>query len=286
MDGPAWLLLRGVCRGLHLAGYICVFGTALYCAALEPGSRAPGLRRLAWAGFALALAAGMGWFWLESGYILGTGQPGVILAALPRIIAATRFGWLTLARMGLLLAALAGAQTRRWRGAAALSGAGVLAQSGLGHGAAMGGGEGAALFLLALLHIGAAASWLGTLPALALGLRASAQPACLARRYSRFGVICVAVLLLSALAQYGLLIGRARLLLSTAYGATALFKAAQLAGLLGLAGRNRLRLTPALPRSRAALLGSIAGEIALGVLALLAAGVLMQLAPPAMAGMG
>ena len=282
MDSTAWLVLRGLCRGLHLAGYFCAFGSMLFGAALAP---APGLRRLAWGGFALALVGGAAWFWLQSAYFAGAGNIAAVLAALPLVAGYTRFGWLTLARMGLLLLALLCAQRRRWRLASGLSGLGVLAQSWLGHGAAMGGAEGELLFAVSLLHVGAAAAWLGTLPALALGLRASKAPLALARRYSRLGMVCVAAILATALLQYMLLIGRVSAFFTTGYGAAALVKLVLLAALLWLAARNRYRLTPALPASRGAMLRAIFLEAGLGMLVLLAAGVLMQLPPPAMAAM-
>ncbi len=285
MDSPAWLVLRGLCRGLHLAGYFCVFGTALFGAVLAQGPM-PGLRRLAWGGFAIALIGGVAWFWLQSADFAGAGDPGTVLAALPLVAGYTRFGWLTLARMGLLLLAMPCVQGRRWRLAAVLAGIGALAQSWLGHGAAMGGEEGDVLFAISLAHVGAAAAWLGTLPALALGLRASRAPMALAQRYSRFGMVCVAVLLATAFLQYLLLIGKVSAFFTTFYGAAALVKLVLFAGLIWLAARNRYRLTPALPASLGALLRAIALEAGLGMLVLLAAGVLMQLPAPAMAAMG
>lgn len=284
MDSPAWTVLRGLCRGLHLAGYFCVFGTALFGAVL---GRPLGLRRLAWGGFVLALLSGMAWFWLQSADFTGTGGFAAVLASLPLVAGYTRFGWLTLTRMGVLLLAMLCVQRRLWGLAAGFSGIGVLAQSWLGHGAAMAGGEeGDVLLAASLLHIGAAAAWLGTLPALALGLRADDEPLFLARRYSRLGMGCVAVLLATAFLQYLLLIGKISAFVTTFYGAAALVKLALFVGLIGLATRNRYRLAPALPASRRALLCAVLLEISLGVAVLMAAGVLMQLPPPAMAAMG
>lgn len=282
MGDSAWLVLRGLCRGLHLAGYFGAFGTAFFAALFGP---LPGLKRLAWAGFVLALAGGAAWFWLQTAYFASANAPASVFAALPLVAGYTRFGWLTLARMGVLLLAMLCAQAGRWRVAALLAGLGVLAQSWLGHGAAMGGPEGNALLAFSLLHIGAAACWLGTLPALALGIARSDTPQALAQAYSRLGLICVALILASAFLQYWLLIGHLSAVLTTGYGAAALLKTVLFAALLALAARNRFRLTPTLPASRKALRHAIAWEIALGLILLAAAGVLMQLPPPAMAGM-
>ncbi len=285
MNSPVWMVLRGVCRGLHLAGYFCAFGTALYGALF---GQPLGLRRLGWGGFGLALLGGAAWFWLQTADFASTSNPASVLAALPLVAGYTRFGWLTLARMGVLLLAMLCAQNRCWKLAAMLSGIGVLGESWLGHGAAMSGTKGWLLFGCSLAHIGAAAAWLGTLPALALGLRLSQNPRALAENYSRLGLVCVGAILATAFLQYLFLIGRVSAFFTTAYGAMALVKLLIFSVLLALAARNRNRLTPALPASRAALGRAIAWEIGLGMAVLLVAGVLMQLAPPAMvmAGMG
>ncbi|MBU6449396.1 MAG: CopD family protein [Rhodospirillales bacterium] len=282
MDNPVWMVLRGLSRGLHLAGYFSAFGAALFGAVIMP---VPGLRRLAWGGFAVAVLGGAAWFWLQTADFASARSPSAVLAALPLVAEYTRFGWLTLARLALLLLAVLCAQGRRWRLAAALAGLGVLGESWLGHGAAMTGMEGWFLFACSLAHIGAAAAWLGTLPALALGLCSGVSPMVLAQRYSRLGMLCVAAILVTAFLQYLLLIGRVSAFFNTGYGEAALLKLVLFAALLTLAARNRWRLTPALPASRAALLRAILWETALGVLVLLAAGVLMQLSPPVMAAM-
>ena len=282
MDSSVWMVLRGLSRGLHLAGYFAAFGAALFGAVIMP---VPGLRRLAWCGFAVALAAGLVWFWLQTADFASTSSPSAVLAALPLVVGYTRFGWLTLARLAVLLLAMLCVQGRRWRLAAALAGLGVLGESWLGHGAAMSGVEGWFLFVCSLAHISAAAAWLGTLPALALGLCSGVSPMALAQRYSRLGMLCVAAILVTAFLQYLLLIGRVSAFFTTGYGEAALLKLVLFGALIALAARNRWRLTPALPASRVALLRATLWETALGLLVLLVAGVLMQLSPPVMTAM-
>ena len=75
-------------------------------------------------------------------------------------------------------------------------------------------------------------------------------------------------------------------LIGTAYGWVLLLKAALFALLLGLAAINRFRLTPALGRqdaqpARGALMRTIAAETVLGLMVVLAAGVLSGLRPAA-----
>jgi copper resistance protein D len=85
--------------------------------------------------------------------------------------------------------------------------------------------------------------------------------------------------------QFVLLIGGVGALFASAYGALAFAKILALAVLIGLAARNKLNLTPRLPGSRAALCRAVMLEMTLGLTVLLAAGLLLQLEPPAMAGM-
>ncbi len=107
-----------------------------------------------------------------------------------------------------------------------------------------------------------------------------------ARRFSRAGVACVAVLLATATVQFGILVAGLPGLVGTAYGWMVGAKMVLFAGLVALAARNRLVLSPALRRAHGlravgALRASILLEIALGLAVLAAAGVLTEL-PPAM----
>jgi putative copper resistance protein D len=254
-------------------------------AALLRGAVVQGLKSLAWAGFGLALLAGMAWLLLQTADFTSAQSFTGVITALPLVLQDTRFGSLLLGRLAVLLLAVLLFQRNRQRLAALLSFGGVLAEAWLGHGGAMIGQEGDILLGTSILHLAAAALWLGTLPALFIAIAKAAEPAALTRRYSPIGIGCVATLLLTALIQYILLIGRPAALLNTGYGALALAKFFLLALLVALAARNRLRLVPALPASRPALRRAIGAEILLGLLVLLAAGILLQLDPPAMAGM-
>lgn len=287
MDSPAWLVLRGLCRGLHLAGYFSAFGTVFLAATLQRGARVPGFRRLAWASLALALAAGAGWFLLQTAYFAAAQSWAEIVNTIPIVVWDTRFGALLLGRMAVLLLVVLLFQAGWARLAALLGLGGVLAQAWLSHGGAMSGAEGDVLLVSAVLHLAGAALWLGTLPALFLALRylPGAEAARLARRFSPLGMACVAALLGTAVVQFVLLIGGVGALFSSVYGALAVAKILALVVLIGLAVRNKLSLTPRLPQSRAALCRAVGLEIAIGLTVLLAAGLLLQLEPPAMASM-
>ena len=99
------------------------------------------------------------------------------------------------------------------------------------------------------------------------------------------GITCVATLIVTSAINYWFLIGRPAALVTSAYGLTARVKTLLLFGLIILATLNRTRFTPRLPNTSPNLLRSINLEIALGLLILLAAGLILQLEPPAMAMM-
>lgn len=284
MDGSSWLVLRGIARGLHLAGYFCAFGAMFLPVALLRGEAVRGLKHLAWAGFALALLAGAGWFLLQAADFSSAQHFSDLVSAAPIVVQYTRFGGVLLGRMVALLLAMLLFQFNLPRPAALLAFAGVLAESWLGHGGAMTGWEGDVLLCASIPHLAAAALWLGTLPALYLAVTQLPDSAPLLRRYSPLGIGCVGALLLTALVQYLLLIVSPVAFFTSAYGALALGKILLLGGLIALAACNRASLIPALPASRPVLLRAIGAEIALGLLVLAAAGLLLQLEPPAMAG--
>lgn len=286
MDDTTQLMLRGLCRGLHLAGYFTSFGAIFLPAILWRRDAVQGLKPLAWAGLGLALFAGVAWLLLQTAYFASAQNFTDVTTAISAVLQYTRFGNLLLGRMAVLLLAVLLFQANQLRPAALLAFGGVVAQAWLGHGGAMTGRVGDVLLTTAILHLAAAALWLGTLPALLIAVAKLPDPAALVRRYSPFGMGCVATLLLTALVQYQVLIGRPAALLNSGYGMLALAKTMMLVLLIAVAARNQLRLAPALPASRHALLWAISVEIVLGLLVLMAAGALLQLAPPAMAGMG
>ncbi|MDD2704935.1 MAG: CopD family protein [Acidocella sp.] len=287
MDVTGWVLLRAFCRGLHLAGFFSAFGTMFLSATLLHKRGALRLRRLAWAGFAVACLGGAGWFLLQAADFAAAQSISDVIGALPIVAGQTRFGTLLLTRMGLLLLAMLLFQ-RGWpRSAALIAFGGVVAEAWLGHGGAMTGFVGTMLLFCAVLHIAAAAIWLGALPALYVALKRLPEDALLplAQSFSPLGMACVGTLLVTAMFQFILLITYPQALFTTAYGAVALTKLVLFAALIALAVLNRFRFTPSLPASRPALLRNIGAEAVLGLAVLLAAGLILQLEPPAMADM-
>lgn len=275
-------MARGLARGLHIAASFSLSGTCFYAAVLLRRT-IPGLKTLVWASLGLALLAGIAWFLLQTAYFASAQDWGDVTAAIPIVIQDTRFGALLLGRTAALIAATLLFQFNLRRAATLIAFGAVIAESWLGHGGAMTGAIGTVLLITSICHLTAAACWLGSLPALLLALKTAPDPAAFARQFSAVGLACVAALILTAAIQYVLLIASPAAFFSNAYGRVALVKILLLAGLIVLAARNRFRLTPRLPASRGALLRAVQFEIALGILALLAAGLILQLEPPAMA---
>lgn len=287
MHGTMLSVLLGGARGLHIAGAFCVFGTLFLSATLLAGQNPPGLKRLAWASLGLALVAGIGWFLLQTADFASAQNFAAVLTAIPIVAQDTRFGAVLLGRCAALILATGCFQAGWRRLAALIAAATVIAEAFLGHGAAMGGSVGTVLFITSIAHVAAAAAWLGTLPALWLALKRlpPEEAQSLAQNYSPLGIACVAILIVTATVQYYFLVGSPAALITSAYGLTASVKILLLLSLIALAVLNRIRFTPALPLTRPQLLRSINAEIALGLLAFLAAGLILQLEPPAMAMM-
>jgi putative copper resistance protein D len=270
-----------------MAGSFGVFGTALLAATLLHRRQITGLRSIAFASLALALIAGAAWFLLQTADFASATSLSDVISALPIVARDTRFGALLLGRCAALLAATACLHLNWPRPAALIAGGAIIAESWLGHGGAMTGPIGAILLVTSIAHLAAGAAWLGSLPALYLALKQLPDDAAkqLARNFSPLGIACVATLIITAAIQYCVLIGRPASLFTSAYGLTALAKILGLTALIALAARNRTRLVPTLPASRARLLRSVRHEIMLGLLILLAAGLILQLEPPTMAAM-
>jgi putative copper export protein len=276
-------------RGLHDAGSFVLFGTAWVAAFLVPAQLVSSLRGMVWGGFGLLLLAGFAWFVLQTADMAGARDVADFVSAAPVVATATRFGTLLIGRCAALLLALLLFQFG-WRKSAALAaGLAVAAQAWLGHGGAMTGTVGDALLVSSVVHLLSGGAWLGALPALHLALRRLPldQAAALARRFSPIGMACVLGLVASGTVQTVFLVGTPRQFVNNGYGLVVCAKIFLLLSLLVLAAANRWRFTPPLlagdKAARRRLLRSVGSEICLGLLALLAAGLLLQLAPPTMA---
>ena len=136
-----------------------------------------------------------------------------------------------------------------------------------------------------LAHTTAAAFWIGSLLPLhrcVASLGANAAP--VVQRFSRMAVVAVAALVIAGFAVVLLQVHSFGAMVTTTYGLILLAKLGMVAGLLGLAILNRMRLTPALaagdPWAATALRRSIAAEIVLVAGILVATAALGTTPPP------
>ncbi len=272
-----------------MAANFSLFGTLGLSAVLLPPGRIRGIALLAWGSFLVLILAGAVWFILQAADMSGARDWDDVWTALPIVAGSTRFGTLLIGRVAAAALAILLFQCGLKRFAALAAGGAVAAEAWLDHGGAMAGSVGDILLVSAVIHLLCGGTWLGALPALriALGRLPMSEAAGLAAGFSPVGIACVAGMIASAVVQFIYLVGSPFRLLSSAYGLTVAFKILLLLFLVVLAAVNRYRFTPQLAAgqqlAQARLLRSVSVEIALGLCALLAAGWLLQLTPPAMA---
>jgi putative copper resistance protein D len=287
-------LVVALARGIFVAALISTFGACLFRvliapAALKPLGGAEGgeidrhcFGLACWSTLTAVLVM-LAWFALESRLIADATTTEQVLAAIPSVIWSTSFGHI-LAAQGLALLATGTALMIDSRlSAAGLSSIAVLLQAGHSHALAMHQGL---LLLSQSTHLLAAGAWLGGLLPLLLFVREAPRngSAIAAQHFSTLGIACVIGLAGTAVYQGWVLGGGLSGLLGTGYGWVALFKLTLFALLLVFASLNYLRLVPALIRYHAcsaklSLVRSIAVETGLGLLVVLAAGLLSSLEP-------
>jgi putative copper export protein len=292
-------LLLLLARGAFVAALFSAFGGSLFIQLVAPqGLKLAGAGdaasiegrclRLVRVSLAAALVALLGWLVLETSDMSDATNATDVAAAIPAVLFETSFGHDLTAQALSVLAALLllAAWPQRWRFAAVgLAGLALVLQAGHSHAFAM--EHGPSLLLYAEgLHLLAGGAWLGGLLPLTILVRDAPpkQAAEALRRFSKLATLCVVAIAGTACLQGWILGGGVAGLTSTAYGYVLLLKAALFAALLGLAAVNRFRLTPAMERedaqpARRALLRTIAAETVLGLMVVLAAGVLSGLEP-------
>ncbi len=260
-------------RAVHFAATIAVTGVSFFVVfVLDPAARSAGdartlkalrapLALIAWISLAFALASGAAWFVLTAASM--SGQP-VAEAMAPNILwtvlSQTDFGNAWLFRFvfacGLaavftrLLSAQAAKPARLKAAAVILSAAFVGGLAWAGHAIGGQGVEGVLHPVADVLHLIAAAAWLGTLVPLALLLGvavndaaalAAARAATL--RFSTLGIVSVGTLLCTGLVNTWYLVGSAPALTGTDYGRLLLIKIALFLTMVVIASVNRLELT-------------------------------------------
>jgi putative copper resistance protein D len=273
LDDPLiWL------RAIHFAATTMVTGGVLFHAFIaEPAFRAADGTRVAvrvgarlavmvWIGLAAAVVSGAAWLVLLAermseqslAEVLGQGTVWTVLSE-------TDFGsaWMARFALAVVLAAILpwlgwshGSETRGVRGAAVVVSAALIGSlAWAGHGAADTGLEGAIHLAADILHLVAAAAWVGALIPLAVLLGAvrrdgSEAAVVVARaavaRFSSLGIASVGTLVVSGSVNTWVLAGSAAALLDTDYGHLLLAKIALFLVMASFGAVNRLWLTPRL----------------------------------------
>ena len=311
-------------RGIHFAATLTVAGIVFFVVLIaEPALRkAPAdapiavtLRhRLAWMfwiGLALCLLSGAAWLVLNAASMSGQPLAQVYAQDVVRtVLLQTDFGNDWLARFvfvcvlgGLSVPLLSAPGTKQatksvWLRAAAVIVAAALAGSlaWAGHANGAQGVEAIVHPAADVLHLIAAAAWVGALVPLALLLAMTAEdPSTLAaagaatRRFSTLGIASVATLLVTGSINGWYLVGSVDALTESAYGRLLSIKIALFLIMVGIAAFNWSQLTPRLianadsgaaQRARRALCRNAAAEASLGA-AIIAIVAVLGTLPPA-----
>lgn len=270
-----------VVRTIHFAATLFVAGALAFdfLVAAEDGRarRQHLVTRAALAGHLTAVL----WIAVQAAMV-GGGLAAVDASLLRTLVADTQFGQVMALRM-LLFAALI---PKGWPAAKAALGAAVAGSlAWCGHAAAGTGVTGNIHLASDVLHLVAAAAWLGGLVCLADALRPTipiqrALP--IARHFSAVALVSVSGIVASGLVNAWFLVATPDLLFATAYGRALLLKLVLFSGMLAIAAANRWHVLPRVAAGGgiAALRRNAVAETVLGVL-VLAAVAWLGVQPPA-----
>jgi len=269
-----------LCRLVHFAAAMTLFGATSFVVALAPPDLAraltPATRAIAAAAIPIAALSALIWLALESASMAGDWSAFVDPQGIGAVLTDTAFGAVWLLRLfvaAALLVALALGQSGPTL-ALVVSAALQLASLGLvGHAAMQTGAIGALHRANDVLHLLAAAAWFGGLPMFALSLKAYRNPSLSAgaasamRRFSLWGQLDVALIVLTGIVNVALTSGLGALAPTTPYRMLLAVKLVVVATMIALALFNRYVLSPRLTRdglAQRALTRNCVAEIVLG----------------------
>ena len=259
-----------IVRAVHFAATATTAGTLIFRAAVaEPALRSAQAAaavvrmqtlRVAWIGLAVAAASGAFWVLIQAAAMSGLSLKEMMAAdVLPTVMNETQFGVVTEIRLVLAIM-LAGCLTfdryapLRWLGLASAIGL-TAAIAWTGH-AGSGVGETGMLHLTAdVLHLIAAAAWLGGLVSLALLLASARRHGGLAwasaahdaaRRFSTLGIVSVGAIFATGIVNTWILVGSVHTLIVADYGRLLMLKITLFAAMLSIAAANRFFVAPRL----------------------------------------
>jgi putative copper resistance protein D len=217
-------------------------------------------RQVAWTSFVIAVLTGLGWLLLLTMQITGLSLwEALTQEGLSTVVEVTQFGHVAVVRLALaalLAISLVGERVWRLRWltlVCALAFGGAIAWT--GHAGSTAGKLGILHLASDVLHLWAAAAWIGGLVLLARLLQSSSRKHTPAwrklevdavRRFSLLGIVAVATLVLSGAINAWIIVRSFQVLLATAYGQLLLVKIAVVVVMVAFAAVNRLWLTPQL----------------------------------------
>ena len=287
-DGSSTLVdvVGGLGRWAAFAGAFVVVGAAVLALALSAGEAVDGafrrrLRRLTAAGAVLG-AVGVAAM-LVSQAADASGRSLVDAVGLtPDLALDTRTGVLTVYRLGVLVVAALLARVPLTARLPALAGAGgavsLVLASLTGH--AWTAPNRALSVPTDVVHLLAAAVWVGGLVALVVTMRVAADRTTLVRRFSNVALVSVAAVGLSGTISGVVQVRYLDALFSTGYGQLLLAKVAGFLLLVALGFVNRQVLLPRIEKAFASLTLSVRGEVVVAVAVLAVTAVLIN-QPPA-----
>jgi copper resistance protein D len=307
IDGPMIVV-----RAIHFAATAVMAGALIFRAIVaEPALRCQRdacaivdsqIRKVAWISLPVAVVSGLTSVLLLTMSLSAEGLGEAVMSgALRDVLNLTQFG--RVSQIGFVLAIVLAAclafdrrMPARWLAlGAALGLIGSIAWT--GHAGSTAGELGNLHLAADVLHLVAAAAWIGGLVPLALLLKAGRRYHLLAwaafeldvvERFSLLGIVSVATLIVSGLINAWILVGSFGGLFATVYGWILMLKLIVFAIMAVLATVNRFRLTPQLALSPASeaqcyalrrLTRNTVTEIALGLLVFAIVGVLGTLHP-------
>jgi len=257
-------------RAIHFAASAMttgtlVFGTVVGNPALRSEPQLALLQRaqmlrLAWIGVAITVLSGVIWLWFQAaaiaGLLLGEALTSSLLLT---VLNETQFGlvWEIRTVLAIILAAcLAYGRfvPAKWLALATAIGL-TAAIAWTGHAGSTAGELGKLHLAADVLHLAAAAAWIGGLVPLVLLLTAVRRAQAVAwpslaweatRRFSMLGVISVATLLTTGIVNAWILVGSFHALVTSEYGRLLILKLVVFAIMLAFAVVNRFWLTPRL----------------------------------------
>jgi len=253
-----------LCRSVHFAAAMTLFGATAYVVALAPPALAralsPAMCAIAAATIPIAAFSALVWLALESASMADGWSASFDLGSISAVLTDTEFGAVWIWRLGLAVALVAvlalgrGGLTRLLLAGAALQ----LASLGLiGHATMQAGVLGTLHRANDAVHLLAAAAWFGSLPMFALSLKAygdaslSVAASTAMRRFSFWGQLDVALIVLTGVVNIALTSGFGVFAPTTLYRILLDAKLVVVATMVGLALFNRYVLAPQLtPDSR------------------------------------